>query len=296
MKLTVLALLLAAASAHAISIVDYAKAHPIKTWIVTKGATMPNTTDQTNTLQEGDHVLLLSEKDIDDLTGLTTLTVEDEGKTVPITKLKNAHLFLNHNHIKSLPDDLDKLEGFHWVYFENNELSTLPPSLARMPSLEGMYYTSNRFTEIPPVVFTMTRLNKMQFSKNAIPTLPPEIGNLTELRHLNMSGNKLTVIPASIGKLTKLRVCDLSDNPIAVLPEEFGKVQIVNQLRVRNTLLTRLPAGFATMRATIDATGSQIDPATLSPELRAKLDTEKPPGSKPPEKIIVKKPEKKKAK
>lgn len=34
------------------------------------------------------------------------------------------------------------------------------------------------------------------------------------------------------------------------------------------------------MRATIDITGTKIDPASLPPELRAKLDTEKPIGSK----------------
>ncbi|MBL9200276.1 MAG: hypothetical protein JNL39_07200, partial [Opitutaceae bacterium] len=70
-------------------------------------------------------------------------------------------------------------------------------------------------------------------------------------------------------------------------------VQIVNQLRVRNNPLTTLPRGFATMRATIDITGTKIDPATLPPELRAKISTEKPPGSKDPDSIVVTKPEKK---
>jgi Leucine-rich repeat (LRR) protein len=284
--------LIAASSVQAVSIVDYAKAHPIKTWISEKGATMPNATDQTNNLKEGDRVLLLSGKDIDDLSGISTLTVEDQGKTVPITKLRNAHLFLNHNRISSLPDEIARLEGVQFIYLENNQLHDLPPELARMPSLEGMYFTGNQFTEIPPFVFTMTRLKKLQFSKNAIALLPPELGNLVELRHFNVANNRITEIPASISKLSKLRVCDLSDNPIRTLPEEFGKVSIVNQLRVRNTLLTSLPAGFATMRATIDVTGSRIDPATLSPALRARLSTEKPPGSKPPEKITVKKPEK----
>ncbi len=296
MKIPLAVLLFACTSAHAVSITDYAKAHPIQTWIAKRGTTMPNTTDQTNNLKEGDRALLLSGKEIDDLTGISTLTVEDEGKPVPLASLKDVHLFLNHNRITALPDEIEKLSGVGFLYLEFNQLSTLPAALARMPALEGMYFTANRFTEVPPFVFTMKSLKKMQFSKNAITVLPPELGNLAELRHLNMSANKFPEVPASIAKLTRLRVCDLSDNPIRSLPEEFGKVQIVNQLRVRNTLLTSLPAGFATMRATIDITGSKIDPATLPPALRAKLDTEKPPGSKPPEKIIVKKREKTKEK
>lgn len=63
-------------------------------------------------------------------------------------------------------------------------------------------------------------------------------------------------------------------------------------LYVRNNPLTTLPAGFATMRATIDITGTQIDPAKLSPELCARLGTEKPPGSKDPDAVVVSKPDK----
>jgi hypothetical protein len=95
-----------------------------------------------------------------------------------------------------------------------------------------------------------------------------------------------------VARLTRLRVCDFSDNLIRELPVEFGTVAIVNQLRVRNNPLTTLPAGFAAMRATIDITGTNIDPEKLTPELRAKISTEKPPGSKEEDKIIVRSPPK----
>jgi hypothetical protein len=291
MNVPLLVLLLASSPVHAVSLADYAKAHPLTTWTATKGATMPSTTDQTNNLKEGDRALLLSGKEIDDLTGISTLMVEDEGKTVPLATLRNVHLFLNRNRITALPDEMEKLAGVNFLYLEYNRLSMLPTALARMAGLQGMYFTANRFTKIPPFVFGMTRLKKLQFAKNAITTLPAELGNLTELMHLNMSANKFPEVPASIAKLTKLRVCDLSDNPIRSLPEEFGKVQIMHQLRVRNTLLTSLPAGFATMHATIDVTGSKIDPEKLPPGLRAKLDTAKAPGSNA--NITVKRPEKK---
>jgi len=122
--------------------------------------------------------------------------------------------------------------------------------------------------------------------------LPAAIGNLKELRHFNVAGNRIAKIPESIANLTRLRVCDLSDNPLLELPEAFGQVRIVNQLRVRNTGITSLPEGFAKMRATIDVTGTKIDPAVLSPAMRARINTEKPPGSKEEDKIIVRQPEK----
>lgn len=288
-----LTLVLAASPSHAITLQAYAHAHPIKLFVATKGVEMPNTHDQTNNLAEGDRALLLSNKELDDLTGISTLTVEDPGKQVPISSVKNLHVFLNVNRITAIPEEIAALDNVKFLYFEHNKLSALPRALMDMDSLEGMYFTDNNFDAIPPFVFEMTRLKKLQFSKNRLTELPPQLGNLDQLRHFNMSDNKIPSVPESISKLTYLRVCDLSDNPITSLPESFGKVQIVNQLRLRNCPISSLPEGFATMRATIDTTGTKIDPDKLSPGLRARINTEKPPGSKEPDKIIVKKPEKK---
>ena len=282
----VAALLLLAGAGRAATLAELAR-EPLPLFTAVKGAVMPNFVDQANNLHEGDKALLLSEKGLTDLTGISRIQVLVEGKPVPITAVPRLHLFLNHNQIASLPDEMDALDNVVFIYCEFNRLQTLPEALARMDSLEGMYYTANRFTEIPPFVFGMTRLKKLQFSKNQISELPDAIGNLDQLRHFNMADNRIAKIPATMAKLTLLRVCDLSDNPFTELPEVFGKVQIVNQLRVRNTGLTSLPEGFATMRATIDITGSRIDPAKLSPALRAHINTEKPPGSKEPDKIIV---------
>ncbi len=274
------------------TLAEYAAGHPLKLFVARKGAVMPNNTDQTNNLREGDKALLLSGKELTDIRGISQLMVEDEGKTVPVTSVKNLHVFLNGNRIKVMPDEIATLQNVIFLYCENNEMSALPAVMARMKTLDGIYFTANRFTEIPPFIFGMTWLKKLQFSKNKVTQLPDELGNLTELRHLNMSNNQISSVPASIGKLHRLRVCDLSDNRISELPEAFGGVQIVNQLRVRNNPLASLPMGFATMRATIDITGTGIDPDKLPAALRAKIGTEKPPGSKEPDKIIVKSPPK----
>jgi len=264
--------------ASADTLVEYARQHPLKLFTATRGSVMPNSIDQTNNLQEGDKALLLSGKGLTDIAGISKLTVEDGGKRQSIRSVKN------------IPDEIGMLENVIFLYYNHNRLRELPPSLADMDSLVGMYFTGNQFTEVPPFVFGMTRLKKLQFSENRIAVLPAEIGNLTELRHFNMAGNEIAVLPESVAKLTRLRVCDFSDNRLTSLPEAFGQVRIVNQLRVRNNPLTTLPAGFAEMRATIDVTGTKIDVASLPPGLRAKISTEKPPGSKEEDKIIVRPP------
>lgn len=259
---------------------------PPKLFIAVKGVELP-TLDQTNNFNEGDRALLLSEHQLTDITGLSTIKVNDDGVVKPIAEVKSLLVYLNHNQLTHIPDEVGKMHNVRFFYGEHNPLSAIPNAFAKMKALEGIYFGHCEFTEIPPFVLQMTTLKKLQFSKNRITELPDAIGNLTELRHLNLSENRIGRIPESISRLTKLRVCDLSDNPFSSLPDAFGKVQIVNQLRVKNCPITTLPLGFATMRATIDATGTKIDPATLPPELQAKLNTEKPPGSKEWEKMIV---------
>ena len=280
-------------TASGITLAEYAKANTIRLFIPKKGAVMPNSIDSPGHLQLGTKALLLSGLGLSDLTGISRLVVEDEGKKVPVTSVEHLHVYLNRNGFSLLPDEIGALDNVEFFYCEDNHLSTLPPALAGMDSLIAIYFTGNQFTEIPAFVFDMSRLTKLQFSKNQLTSLPAEIGKMTGLRHFNIAGNQISVLPESIAKLTNLRVCDFSDNRLTSLPEAFGAVKIVNQLRVRNNSLTSLPSGFAHMRATIDITGTKIDMAKLSPELRAKISTEKPPGSKDPDAIIVTKPEKK---
>jgi Leucine-rich repeat (LRR) protein len=281
---------LALVPAAAVTLAEYAQANPIKLFIPKKGAVMPNDIDAPGHLQLGTKALLLSGLGLSDLTGISQLIVEDEGKKVPVTSVQHLHLYVNRNGFTALPDEIGALDNVEFLYCEDNQLSTLPRALADMDRLIAMYFTGNRFTEIPAFVYDMNRLTKLQFSRNQLTSLPAAIGKMTGLRHFNIAGNQISELPDSIALLTKLRVCDFSDNRITALPEAFGTVQIVNQLRVRNNPLTSLPLGFATMRATIDITGTKIDPAKLPPELRAKISTEKPPGSKDPDSIVVTKP------
>ena len=279
-------------TSRAISLEDYARANGIKVFEARKGAVMPNPYDSPGHLKEGTKALLLSGLDLTDLKGISTLLVEDGGRKVPAASIKGLHLYVNNNRLKELPEEIGALDNVEFFYCEFNALSTLPRALADMDGLIAMYFTGNQFTEIPGFVYDMSRLTKLQFSKNQITTLPADIGRMKELRHFSLAGNRIAVLPDAIANLTKLRVCDLSDNRLTALPAVFGRVQIVNQLRVRNNPLSTLPAGFATMRATIDITGTNIDPEKLSPAMRARISTEKPPGSKDPDAIVVLKPEK----
>lgn len=280
--------LTAAMPLSARSLAEYARTNEIKLFVPTKGAVMPNHLDNPGHLKLDTPALLLSGLDLTDLTGISRLMVEYQGRKVPVTSVKKLFVYLNANGLTELPDEIGELKNVIFLYLERNRLSSLPRGFLGLENLVAVYFTENEFTEIPRLIYEMTWLSKLQFSWNRITELPADIGRLNELRHFNIAGNRIEVLPDSIARMTKIRVCDFSDNPIRVIPESFGDVGIVNQLRIRNTNLTTLPAGFAAMRATIDITGSKIDPARLPASLQAKINVEKPPGSKDDEPVVLK--------
>jgi len=266
-------ILILSVSAHAVTLQEYAQQHPLTIYTAAKGANVPLGDDPTNNIDESDKLLLLDGKGITSIDGISTLMADDDGHKVQLAKVDKLLIFMNGNDIETLPAEIGQMKRVIFIYFEKNQLSALPPEIAQMSSLQGMYFTRNHFTEIPAVVFTMKWLRKLQFSQNHIKVMPPEIGNLTNLIHMDMSDNEFESLPDSISHLQQLRVCSLSDNHLTSLPESFGSVKIRYQLRVRDNPLTTLPAGFADMPGSIDITGTKIDVNTLSPAIRAKLDT-----------------------
>ena len=232
--------------------------------------------NQTNNLKEGGNVLMLSGKDLTSLTGISHLSVLYRGRPTPIAEVASLQLFLNRNALSALPDEMAELDNITFLYAFYNQFEALPPAVTRMKGLQGLYLTGNHIRELPAALFAMHGLRKLQVSKNLLSAIPPAIGNLTQLIHLNLSENQIGVLPATIANLRELRVCDLSDNRLDELPEGFGRVKILYQLRVRNNPLRTLPPGFAAMPGTIDITGTKIDPATLAPALRTRIDTKKP--------------------
>jgi hypothetical protein len=265
-----------AASEKSMRLVEYARDHSIPVYTVTKGAVFPlEHGDQTNNLAEGDKVILLSDKGLVSLEGISGLRVKDGGHETTVAEVPKLQLFLNSNQLHELPAEFFSLQNVTFIYLNKNRFDAIPADVARMHGLLGMYFTGNRISAIPPQVFTMAQLKKLQVSSNHLTEVPSAIGSLTNLMHLNLSDNAIGKLPDSIAQLTRLRVCDFSGNKISRIPEAFGMVPIMHQLRIGNNPISHLPEGFATMPGTIDITGTQISVEELPPALRARISREK---------------------
>lgn len=262
--------------ASATPIVEYAKKNPLKVYTVKAeqdGAGIPlDRMDQTNNFIKGYKVLPLSRKGISDLKGISTLTVDDNGKKVKITDVPNLMLLFANNEITEVPAEIGRMKNVFLVHFKNNQISTVPNEIGEMTALQRVYFTKNKIKEIPAAVFKLD-LQKLEFADNFLKSLPDALCKKTKIVHLNMSGNALTALPNCIGELQKLRVADFSDNDLLSIPESLANVRIEHTLRLSNNKrLKTLPdgKGFSAMKANITIDGTGIDPKKLSKALQAR--------------------------
>src|SRR3954465_5288693 len=100
------AMLVTGARGRAIPLVEYAKSHPLVIQTVRPNEEVSiGQENQVNNLKEGGKILVLSDKELTGLDGIATLTVLDDARPVPITKVPQLQLFLNNNRIEVVPDE-----------------------------------------------------------------------------------------------------------------------------------------------------------------------------------------------
>jgi Leucine-rich repeat (LRR) protein len=111
-------------------------------------------------------------------------------------------LDLSNNHLKELPDDLDRLINMRILFLSNNEFEKIPSVLARCPKLEMISFKSNALTTIDEQVLPIdTRW--LILTDNRIEKLPNSMGQLHRLQKLALAGNRLTDLPASMANCKK---------------------------------------------------------------------------------------------
>lgn len=256
---------------NGLSLQQYAEKNKLTVYKIPGKGLPLERSDQDNNLVQGDKVLALSKKGLDDISGISTLTVIDDGKRVPITQVKNLQIFLNNNNLKSLPSEIAKMKNVNFIYLKANAISTLPSEIGQMTGLIGLYFPKNNVSEIPESIFTLPNLKKLEGADNKIREISESIGNLTNLVHLNFGGNLLETLPSSIGKVKNLRVCDFSRNHLKKLPEDFGNSKFVHELRLSdNPDLKELPKSLVNMQGALRIDGTGIDVKKLPPVLQKK--------------------------
>lgn len=105
-------------------------------------------------------------------------------------------LDLNHNNLKSIPDDIYKLSNLKSLRLSYNKLTSLPESLTHLMNLKELELSDNNlggfYTE--DTDFRFDSLIYLNISNNNISKVPKSLKYLTNLQTLHISNNSLTDI------------------------------------------------------------------------------------------------------
>uniref|UniRef100_A0A4X2JPL6 Leucine rich repeat containing 69 n=1 Tax=Vombatus ursinus TaxID=29139 RepID=A0A4X2JPL6_VOMUR len=122
-----------------------------------------------------------------------------------LKNLEILHLF--GNLIKSFsPKSFDGLENLNILNLNHNKLKTIPPEINRLQNLKSLSLNNNQLTDIPKELCSLACLSEIQLNYNQIVSIPEEFKSMKNLRKLSLARNLIEVFPmvSKVSKLTSL--------------------------------------------------------------------------------------------
>ncbi len=142
--------------------------------------------------------------------------------------------------ILTLADSLEILD------LSNNHLKTLPDEFERLKHLKIVFFTNNDFEEIPSVLSQCLDLKMVSFKSNQIVSVG-EHSLPSSSRWLILTNNKIEKLPASFGSMRHLQKLMLAGNRLQSLPPEMASCLNLELIRLSANQLTRLPPWLFTL-------------------------------------------------
>ena len=164
-------------------------------------------------------------------------------------------LYLSHNKISEVPEDLKCLSNLKVLELSNNQLQRIPgAALSEWTNMEYLNLGCNRLLEIPDEIGRMRSLRVLRVSDNSLRQLPSTLCRLNKLQTLTLSKNRLVALPFGFHNLSGLMpgnsqpyyvrhlnttfraTLRLGENPKMIYPplQSIGETQ--NEVDVENVL------------------------------------------------------------
>eukprot|EP00802_Teleaulax_amphioxeia_P019365 Tamp_19595.p1 GENE.Tamp_19595~~Tamp_19595.p1 ORF type:complete len:359 (+),score=51.83 Tamp_19595:128-1078(+) len=127
------------------------------------------------------------------------------------------------------------LKDIETLYLTHNLLDRLPDELSNLRTLKQLWINANNIAALPSSISVLTNLEILSCSNNAITSVRSEVGCCASLTQLLLRSNRLgladssassvaAALPEHLGLLTSLKVLDLAENRLTTLPIELGRL------------------------------------------------------------------------
>ncbi|XP_068942680.1 leucine-rich repeat-containing protein 69 [Petaurus breviceps papuanus] len=157
-----------------------------------------------------------------------------------LKNLEILHLF--RNLIKSFsPKSFDGLENLNILNMNHNKLKTIPPEINRLQNLKCLSLNNNEITDIPKELCSLAYLSEIQLNYNRLVSIPEEFITLNNLRRLSLARNLMVVFPMVLCSMSNLEMLDIAGNFIQVLPRKIRRMRLREFYCEENPFLKRLP-------------------------------------------------------
>ncbi|CAL8386838.1 unnamed protein product [Boreogadus saida] len=94
--------------------------------------------------------------------------------------------------VRHLSSSLWRLSHLTALYINNNHLTSLPPDIACLHRLEYLNVSCNQLCTLPSEIGTVVSLRELHLNENKLSVLPFELGNLFQVHTLGIEGNPLS--------------------------------------------------------------------------------------------------------
>lgn len=181
-------------------------------------------------------------------------------------------LFISHNFISHLPDEIGEFVALTNLWATHNCINNMSPQISRLTNLEHINLNYNRLEELPisagfgflkelglqnnllkklPDLSYCSRLEVLHLNHNNLCNLTDEKGNIilpVSLISLSVSNNKITSLPKDITQLSRLMFIDISYNPLNELSIDGESFTRLSNLNFSNCCIKKLSKSFGNIQ------------------------------------------------
>ncbi|RFM32376.1 leucine-rich repeat domain-containing protein [Chitinophaga silvisoli] len=182
---------------------------------------------------------------------ITNLNLEDNQITyLPVwfTSLTGLKvLYLSNNQISDI-SLLAKMPSLELIYMNHNKIRKLPEDIGNLKQLRRLYLGHNQLEYLPDSFYELTELRMLILKANKLTSLDDKIGQLKHLVNLDAGKNQLSELPAGIGQCRELKQLKVNRNKLASLPWQMKDLDALEDLNVARNQLTTIGSLPATIK------------------------------------------------